>query len=190
MFTLTSCYDFDTLPDRIKSDYDFAIPVIDTTVRVCDFVDFLSYTEISETFTLPKGTPIRMGEYAYPFYIGDYSSTQEIEWLEPQIVILPKYFPSGTEANIRIYTKDSDGKKIYFWLDENHSVTLLNTSVRVPETPTIIKEIDRFRTARKVYLDVVLTYPDEVTVSQVKDNMVDIKFSIRFAIKTDLTIKL
>jgi hypothetical protein len=192
MFTLTSCYDFDPLPDRIKSDYEFAIPIIDTTIRVGDFIDFVNFSypdEILDTLTLPKETPIRMGEYSYPFYIGDHSS-QEIKWLEPQIIIAAKNFPAGTIANIRIYTKDDNKEKTYFWLPENHSISLVNTSVRVPETPTVIEEIDPFRTVRKVYLDIFFTYLDKVFVSQIKDNQVNIKFGIRFAIKTDLTIKL
>jgi hypothetical protein len=164
--------------------------LIDTTVKVGDFADFVYYGVIPDTLTVPRETSISMGEHEYPFFIGDYSSSQEIEWLEPQIIIDTKDFPSGTVINIRIYTKNDNGEKIYFWLPENHSVTLVNTPVKVPDAPTRIKEISQFRTAQKVYLDVLITYPTEVPVTQIINDRVNIKFGIKFAIKTDLTIKL
>jgi hypothetical protein len=187
---LTSCYDFDTLPDRIKSNYEFAIPVIDTTVKIGDFESLAYYDEIPDELDIPEGTVIGMGEQEYPFYIGDYSPTQEIEWLEPQLIIDSKDFPPGTEANIRIYTKNDRGEKTYFWLSEDYSITLGNTSIKVPDIPNRINDIEKFRNAQTIFLDVFIVYPVKVLLAQIADDKVNIKFGIRFAIKTDLTINL
>jgi hypothetical protein len=190
LFVVTSCNDIESLPDKIKSDYEFAIPIMDTTVSVGNFVDFNYSPELLDTVKLPEGKEIRMGEQEYPFYIGDYSSSQEITWLEPQITIATKDFPSGTKVNIRIYTKDDSEGKSYFWLPENYSITMENTQVKVPETPAKINEIERFRHSRKVFIDVCITYPTAMLAAQIANDRVNIKFGIRFALKTDLHINL
>jgi hypothetical protein len=190
LLALISCYDVDTLPDKIKSSYSFAIPIVDSTVSIGDFASLANYGALLEQVEIPEGTPIHMGEQEYPFYIGDYSPSQEIEWVEPHIIIDTKDLPSGTVVNIRIYIKNDYGEKVYFWLSENHSITLISTPVKVPETPQVITNIEQFRNARQIFLDTYLTYPATVSGAQIVNDKVNIKFAIKFAIKTDLKITL
>jgi hypothetical protein len=190
---LTSCYEFESLPDKIKSDYSFAIPLIDTTVRLGDFAYFLYHDipgiNIPEV-NIPEGTPIRMGELAYPFYIGDYSSSQEIARLEPQLIIDTEDLPSGTEINLKIYTKDDFENRVYFWLPDDYSISLVNTPVKVPEDTQRITNIEKFRSARKVFLDITITYPTAVSSTQILNDRINIKFAIKFSLTTDLKINL
>jgi hypothetical protein len=165
---------------------------VDTTVSLGDFASLAHYGALLEQIEISGGTPIQMGEQEYPFYIGDYSSSQIIEWVEPLIIIDPKDLPSGTEININIYTKNDYGEKSYFWLSENHSVILASTPVQVPkpETPQVITNIEQFRNARKVFLDTYLTFNETVSGAQIMNYKVNIKFAIKFAITTDLKIKI
>ncbi|MDR2383099.1 MAG: hypothetical protein LBD76_04345 [Prevotellaceae bacterium] len=188
--TLSSCYDFDSLPDKIKTTYTLAIPIVDTTVSVGDFATIKNYLALLDNIDIPENTPINMGEQAYPFYIGDYSSSQEIEWLEPQLILEPKDLPSGIKINIKIYTKNGTNEKVYFWLPDNHPVTLENTSVKLPETPQRITNIEQFRSARNIYLDISITYPAAVSSTQIVTDKINFKLGIKFAIKTDLKINL
>jgi hypothetical protein len=207
LLALTSCSGFEPLPERIKSDCEFAIPIMDTTVVTGDFAsfnitgEFPNIPELPDTFNLPKdtvinikikkGEAIKMGELEYPFYIGDYAMSQEIEWIDPHLIISTKDFPSGTTLNIRIYTKDKFKNKSYFWLPEDYTVTLTDYEpVRVPESPSKIQDTERFRNARKVFVDVWITYPEEMSLEQIIDDRVNIKFAIRFVIKTDLQVKI
>jgi hypothetical protein len=178
------------LPDKIKTDYTLAIPIIDTTISLGDFATIARYEQLIETIEIPAETPINMGEQSYPFYIGEYSPSQTIEWLEPQLIIDTKDLPSGTKINIKIYTKDEFGRRSYFWLSDDYSITLTHMPVKVPETPQTIKNIDQFRDATSVFLDIDLIYPTAVTGSQIVDAEINIKFAIKFAIKTDLKVKL
>ncbi|MDR2774041.1 MAG: hypothetical protein LBC19_04735, partial [Tannerella sp.] len=126
----------------------------------------------------------------YPFYIGDYSSSQEIARLEPQLIIDTEDLPSGTEINLKIYIKDDFENRVYFWLPYDYSVTLVNMPVIVPENPQIIENIESFRSARKVFLDITITYPTEVSSTQIMNDSINIKFAIKFAMKTDLKINI
>ncbi|MDR1886688.1 MAG: hypothetical protein LBQ70_02120 [Prevotellaceae bacterium] len=189
-FAFTSCYDAEPLPNRVQSDYEFAIPVIDTTVQMGDFMELAVIGVIHDTMTISEGTPISMGELSYPFYIGDYATSQEIKWLEPQMIVDTKDFPSGTVADIKIYTKDDNEKAYYFWLPEDYSITLTATQLKVPDTPNRITDISRFRTARQVFMNISIKYPTAVSVSKIVHDKVNIKFAIKFGIKTDLTINL
>ncbi|MDR0385742.1 MAG: hypothetical protein LBH60_06670 [Prevotellaceae bacterium] len=186
---LISCSKFESLPDRIKSDYEFAIPITDTTVAAENFEGIKDFESL-DMVDLPQGTPLIMGEIEYPFYIGDYSSSQEIKWLEPQIVVSPTGFPAGAEMNIKIYAKGSNGTNIYFWLPENYSITLANTSVKIPETPIRLNEIAQFRDVRKIYIDVSVIYPEDIRGPQIAAHKMNIKLGIKFAIKTDLSVNL
>jgi hypothetical protein len=178
------------LPDRIKSDYEVAMPLIDTTVSVGDFATFTGTDAIPDSITLPEGTPVIMGEMEYPFFIGEYSSSQKVKWLEPFIIIDTKDLPAGTTINIKIYTKNDDGVKIFFWLPENNSITIANTPVRVPETPNRLTNIDQFRYYPKVFLDASITYPEKTQVSKIIRDRIHIKFAFKFEMETDLTINL
>jgi hypothetical protein len=188
ILTLTSCYEFDSLPDKMKANYSLAIPIVDTTVAMGDFADIKSYYALLEGVEIPEGRPINMGEQAYPFYIGDYSPSQEIEWVEPHLIIDTTDLPAGTKVNIRIYTKDESEEKVYFWLSPEYSITLANTPIKVPEAPQQITNIEQFRSARTVYLDTSITYPAAVSGAEIVNHKVHIKFAIKFAIKTDLKI--
>jgi hypothetical protein len=179
------------LPDKVKSGYEFAIPITDTTLSISNFTDIRYYEGFLEMLDIPAGTPIVMGEQSYPFYIGDYSPSQEIEWIEPHFIIETKDFPAGTKINIMVYSKNDAGAKTYFWLDEDYSIELKSsTPVRVPETSTKMTNITQFRDIRRVYLDIAITYPVKVTGSQIATDRVNLKFGIKFAIKTNLTISL
>jgi hypothetical protein len=180
------------LPDKIKTDYTLAIPIIDTTISLGDFSEIQQYYSILDIFEVPANTPVNMGEQAYPFYIGEYSSSQEIEWIEPQIIIENKDLPSGTIVNIRICTKNDDDERIYFWLPSDYTVTLSNTLVKVPETPQKIEkeDINKFRSAKNIYLDTYITYPATMSGTEIVNQKVNIKFAVKFAIKTDLKINL
>jgi hypothetical protein len=191
ILTLISCNKFDSLPDKIKATYSLAIPIVDTTVSLGDFADIKSYGKLLESIDIPEGDTIEMGEQAYPFYIGDYSSSQEIEWVEPKIIIVDSTnstdLPSGTKINIKIYTKNAS-QNVYFWLRENYPITWLKERIIVPETPQQITNIEQFRSARTIYLNTSIIYPTKVSGRQIVSNKVHIKFSIKFAIKTDLKV--
>jgi hypothetical protein len=189
-FSLISCYDVDPLPDRIRSGYSFAIPLVDTTVSVGDFASFTQYEELLGQDSIPANTLIQMGEQDYPFYIGDYSSSQTIKWVEPHINITPEDLPSGTKVNIRIYIKKDTDEQSYFWLPADYSVSLTNTSIKVPESPQRIENISEFRDARKVFLDMYLTFPEKEPVVKIIKYKVNVKFAIQFAMETNLSITL
>jgi hypothetical protein len=189
LFALTSC-NIEPLPDKIKSDHLFAIPIVDTTVLVSSFADFPNYGQLLEQIKIPAGTPIHMGAQEYPFYIGDYASSQEIEWIEPHLIIDTKDLPSGTEINIRIYTQNEYREKLYFWLPADYSVTLVNTPLNVPENPQRIRDIEQIRNARKVFLDTYFTFPETVSATEIMNDIVNIKFAMQLAIKTNLRIAL
>jgi hypothetical protein len=190
ILTMTSCYKLDSLPDKIKASYSLAIPIVDTTVSVGDFADIQSYYTLLEDSEIPEGTPIKMGEQAYPFYIGDYSSSQEIEWVEPHIIIKSTDLPSGTKVNIRIYIKNESDEKVYFWLSPDYSVTLANTELKVPEISQQITNIEQFRSARTVYLDTSIIYPAKVSGAEIVSHKVNIKLAIKFALKTDIKVNI
>ncbi|MDR0726118.1 MAG: hypothetical protein LBF59_08970 [Prevotellaceae bacterium] len=178
------------MPDKIKSNYTLAIPIVDTTVSVGYFVDIQYYSTLLEAIQIPEDTPIDMGEQSYPFYIGDYSASQEIEWVEPHLIIDTKDLPSGTKVNIRIYTKNEYKDKVFFWLPSDYSVTLTDMPLKVPDTPNRITNIEQFRSAKNVYLDVSLTYPTAVSGAEIVNDELNIKFAIKFAIKTDLKLNI
>jgi hypothetical protein len=163
---------------------------MDTTVSIGDFVSFAEFEQLLEMVEIPEGMPIHMGEQSYPFYIGEYSSSQTVEWLEPQLIIDPKDLPSGTKINIRIYTKNDYKEKVYFWLPNDYSITLANTPVKVPESPQAITNIDQFRNATAIFLDTDIIYPTAVSGIQIVTDKINIKFAIKFALKTDLKITL
>jgi hypothetical protein len=172
----------------VQSDHEFAIPLVDTTVKIGDFVTF-PYP-IDTPIEIPEGTAIRMGELSYPFFIGDYASSQEMKWLEPRMILETNDFPSGTVVQLKIYIKRDDGTKYYFWLSDDYSVTLTNTSVKIPDTPDKITDISQFRSAKRVFIDVSITYPVSQLASEILHDKISIKFAIKFEIKTDLRIKL
>jgi hypothetical protein len=180
------------LPDKVNANYTLAIPIIDTTVSLGDFVEIRQYYSILDIFEIPANTPVNMGEQAYPFYIGEYSPSQEIEWIEPQIIIENKDLPSGTKINIRIFTKNDYGDRIYFWLPSDYTVTLSNTLVKVPETPQKIEkeDINKFRSAKNIYLDTYITYLATMSGTEIVNHKLNIKFAVKFAIKTDLKLNL
>jgi hypothetical protein len=181
-FSLTSCFDIESLPDKVKSDYEFAIPVVDTTVALGDFASFKQY-ELLLGQDIPAETPIRMGEQEYPFYIGDYSDSQEIDWVELLIIIDPKDLPSTTKVDVKIYTRNDSGEKSYDLVSDV-----------IPLGQTYLKKIEgieeKFRDAREVFLDTSLTFTDAVSGAQIMNYKVNIKFAIKFAITTDLKIKI
>jgi hypothetical protein len=186
LFTLGSCYKIEPLPDRIKSDYEFAIPIIDTTITVKDFIPIKYLSDYQAE--VPEGIPINTPEMSYPFYIGDYVASQEVQWIEPHIIIDAKDFPANTTLNISIYTVEDYITKYYFW--QNHPVTQASTPVKIPEDPNRITDIEPFRSSRKVYMNMSVIYPKSMSVSDILQDKLNIKFSIKFAIKTDLAIKL
>lgn len=190
LFFLSSCYEADPLPKRFTSDYQFAVPVIDTTVELGDFVDFVVRSNLPVDYEIPEGKEINMGELSFPFYLGDFGESQDIKWLEPQIILNTKDLPAGTTANIKIYTKEDDGEKYYFWLPENYSVTATNVPIKVPESPVSITNIAQFRSSKEVFLDVALKYPTSVFASKVIKDKINIRFGMKFEIKADLEIKL
>jgi hypothetical protein len=187
---MTSCYNFETLPHRIKSDSEIAIPVIDTTVSVGDFIAFTLPEELLNTIEIPEGTPINMGELEYPFFIGEYSASQKIGWIEPFLILETKDLPFGTTINIKIYTKDSEGKEIYFWLPENNPVTISNVPIKIPETPVKLTNIEQFRYSKKIFFNISVTYPTAVPVGKVIQDRLNIRVAIKFEIETDLIINL
>jgi hypothetical protein len=196
MLVLTSCYKIDPLPDRIKSDYEFAIPIVDTVVTMENVLrnqyhinDTAAIPEWVTAILIPEGETTKLGEITYPFYIGEYASSQEVKWLEPRIILNAKNFPSGAVANIQIYTKQNDSIH-YFWLDKDHSVTLTNTTITIPETPINLTNIEDFRYSRSIYMNVFISYPEQLSMSDILSATMSFKLAIKFGIKTDLTIKL
>jgi hypothetical protein len=183
MFILTSCYDIDSLPDRITSDYSIAIPLVDTTVFVRDFADIGYYRLEQDTITIPANTRIHMGEQEYPFYIGNYSGSQEIAWIELLILINSDDLPANTIISVDIYTKNSFDLP-YYLLSKDISLGESYSHPRI-EKPTIDSY---FRDARKIFLNTSLTFNDAVSVAQIMAYKVNVKFSIRFAMKTHLKI--
>jgi hypothetical protein len=183
LFTLTSCYKIEPLPDRIKSYYEFAIPVIDTTIEIKNFIPVSDYS-----LEIPGDIPINTPEMSYPFYIGDYATSQEIQWIEPHIILEAKDFPSSTTLNINIYTMQDYGTKYYFWQD--YPVVQTNSPVKIPDVPNRITDIEQFRSSRKVFMKISVTYPASVLASDILQDKLNIKFAIKFAIKTDFAIKL
>jgi hypothetical protein len=190
LFVMNSCYEFEALPDRLKSDYEIAIPVIDTTVSIGDFVSFPLPDDLLDQITIPEGTPIDMGELEYPFFIGEYSPSQKLKWIEPLMIIDTKDLPSGTVVNLQIYTKDDDEREVYFWLPADYTVTTGNAPIKIPDTPGKIPNIEQLRYSTKIFLDASITYPTAVSASRVIQDRVNIKFAIKFEIETDLSINL
>ncbi|MDR1584495.1 MAG: hypothetical protein LBS55_14790 [Prevotellaceae bacterium] len=183
-FTLVSCYEIEPLPDKVKTNGEFAIPLIDKTVRVEEFVSFDN--ELLNMIEIPEGIPISMGEYSYPFYIGDYASSQTIEWVEPQIIIDTKDLPEGTKLQIKLYTKNDFGGKVYFWLPDDYFITVEEMPVKINDGK--ITDLGQVRDAKKVFLDISITYPTAMLAVTVATSKINIKFNMKFAIETDLSI--
>jgi hypothetical protein len=160
---------------------------MDTTFSISDFADIYYYLGM---LNIPEGTTLEMGEQSCPFYIGDYSSSQEIEWIEPHFIIETNSFPAGTTMSINVYSKNDFGTRIYFWLKEDYPVQLNSTPVRVPDASTKLTNIDQFRDVRQIYFDVAITYPENITVDKIMSHKVNLKFSIKFAMKTNLKTNL
>jgi hypothetical protein len=176
---MTSCYKFETLPDRVKSKYEIAIPIIDTAVSIENFVAFTFPDEVLNKTEIPEGTPISMRELEYPFFIGDFSSSQKINWIQ-LFITLETDSPPGTTINIKIYTKDDDGRKNYFELPENNSSIISDK----------LTNIEQFRDSERIFFNVSITYPTKVSVAEIIQNKLNIKLAIKFEIETDLTINL
>ncbi|MDR3246276.1 MAG: hypothetical protein LBT50_07570 [Prevotellaceae bacterium] len=190
LLALSSCYKADPLPKKFASDYQFAIPIIDTTVELGDFVDFALIPGLLDDYEIAEGREINMGELSFPFYLGDFGESQDIKWLEPQIILDTKDLPDGTTANIKIYTKEDGGGKYYFWLPENYSITATNVLIKIPESPVSITNIAQFRSSKEVFLDVAIKYPTSVLASKVVKDKINIRFGMKFEIKANLEIKL
>jgi hypothetical protein len=190
LFAMNSCYEFEALPDKIKSDYEIAIPVIDATISVGDFVSFSFPDVLLDYIEILEGVPINMGEMEFPFFIGEYSSSQKLNWLEPLMIIDTKDLPSGTIVNLRIYTKNDNERGVYFWLPEDYTITVDNSLMRVPETPSKITNVDQFRHSRKIFLSASIKYPTTVPASKIIKDKVNIRFVMKFEIETDLSINL
>jgi hypothetical protein len=188
LFTLTSCYEFDPLPNKIRSNYELAIPIMDTTIVIGDFESFANYNDIWNT-EIPEGTFIDMGELSFPFYLGYYAHSDIIEWIESQIIIDTKSFPSSTKIYLKIYIKTDNGEKLHFGLPENYPITLENSQVKVP-MERMIEEIEQFRYAKRIFFNASIEYPVATSVSSISTAKMNIKFAIKFAIKTNLTVSL
>jgi hypothetical protein len=191
MFSLTSCYEFSPLPERITSYYEIAIPMMDTTVLVGDFV---YVKESSLEKDIPEGFPINMGEISYPFYIGDFGEAQTIKWIEPQITVLSKDLPAGTIATVYIYLKYEDGSRKYFWepefTEKGYPVTVTNTPTKVPDVLKRLTNIPDFRDNREIFLNLTLTYPAPVKASTALQHSLSCKLGIKFGMDANFKIDL
>jgi hypothetical protein len=186
---MTSCYKFEPLPSRIKSTHELAIAIIDTTVSIGNFVTFTLPEELLDTIMIPEQTPIDMGELEYPFFIGDYSPSQTIEWIDPFLILETKDLPSGTIVKIEIYIKDGNDRKIYFWLPENNAVTIAGAPVRIPDKPTSpLTNLESFRYATSIFFNISVQYPAATPIGKVINDRLNIKLGIKFKIETDLAI--
>jgi hypothetical protein len=141
---------------------------------------------------LPEKLSIEMGEQRHGLSIDDYSPSQGIEWIEPKLIITAKNFPSGTNVGIKIYTKNANKEKQYFWLPEDYSISLVNEEITVPESPENkrIVDIEQLRQSRDIYLNIIITFPAAKSGKDIANYEVNVKFSIKLAIKTELKLNL
>jgi hypothetical protein len=195
-FTLVSCYEFDPLPDKIKSKGEYAIPLIDTTISVEQFTSISYGGEMWNMIEIPEGRPLNMGEFSFPFYIGDYASSQTIEWIEPQMIIDSKDLLPGTILQMNIYIKNDNGTKSYFWLSPEESTVTLkeleDMPVKIPNPVDKVTgtDLEKVRNARKIFMDLSIKYPTSMLVETILTHKINIKMSMKFAIETDLSINL
>jgi hypothetical protein len=78
-----SSRDFETFPDRIKSGHELAFPMINTTVSIDNFAASTVPNTIFDLIVFPKRISVISNQIEYPFFIGEYSLSQRIKWLEP-----------------------------------------------------------------------------------------------------------
>jgi hypothetical protein len=187
---LTSCHEFDSLPNKINTNYSLAFPVVvDTTILVGDFAGKGIYNNLIGMIEIPAGDTVKIGEQAYSFYIGDYFSSQEIEWVEPRMILDSTNLPSGTIINLGIYT-ENESKKDHFWLPKDYPITLGDKKIIVPETPKRIENIEQFRSSRIIYVNTSIVYPTAMSGEQIVNNKLKITLAIKFAIKPDLKVNI
>jgi hypothetical protein len=182
---VASCSKFETLPDKIESSYEIAIPVIDTTVSIGNFVTFKLPEELLNKTEIPEGTSIKMGELGYPFFLGEFSSSSSrVNWIELFFTLETKDLPSETKTTIKIYTKDNEGKNNYFELPNDPVITngLVKLSNKITNT-------DQFKDSRRIFFDISVTYPTAVSVAKVIQDKLSVKLAVKFEI-TDLTLNL
>jgi hypothetical protein len=185
------------LPDKVNANYTLAIPVVDTTLSIKEFVT-LEYPYLKlDSFKIPEGDSIQMGEQRHHVDIDDYTPSRGIEWIEPQMIIDPENFPEGTKVGIKIYTKRAYGEKEYFWLNENYSFEFKPESsfTVVPdrENPPIRIDEDKIKQLRQtqyVYLNIIIKYPSAISGAQIANHRVNVKFGLKLSINTDLKLNL
>jgi hypothetical protein len=185
------------LPNKLRSNSELAIPIIDTTVSIGDFVSFVLPDELKTVINIPAETPVNMGELEYPFFIGDYSPTQIISDIQLFMIVdtianLPAgaaNLPAGTTINLKIYIRDEFGRKIYFWIPENKTIKIENAPIRVSDDKPV-QLSEELRASKKVFFDISLTYPSEISVAEAIRGRINIKFAMRFKIETNLIISL
>lgn len=191
MFSLVSCYKADPLPERLKTEYELAIPIIDTIVSVGDFIDIDTSSIPPNLLSIPAGTPIHLGEMKFPFYLGDFANTQIVEWIEPKFLLhvgATKATGEILSANLQLYTKQGSVKN-FFWLPDYYWVQLGYDPVTVPENPARI-DAQQISSATEVFFDLNVKFPRAVYASEVLTTRVRIQLGVIIKLNGEVGIDL
>jgi hypothetical protein len=166
---------------------ELSIPLVDTTIEVKNFQEIKNSPEYIE---IPADMPLAMNELSFPFYLGNFASTQEVEWIIPQIIADTKNLPADTRIELNVYVK-ANGEKHYFWIPESTPVATNSGYVTIPDQPVKVPVTDeKLRSANSVFMILVISFPEKKKVSELLSYKVNVKFAITIKLKTDLAVKL
>ena len=186
-----SCYTPGELPETIENDYEFAIPLIDTTLAVIDFPYFALSSVLPENQALPPGTIIESGAKDSPFYLGNWTDKgQSIERVELNLNISYYRLDDGA-ININIYTQNNNQKE-HFWLQQNHQIPTKAADYEVKLNPIAsmldATSLNTVKDAGRVYLDLGLSFDRAITQSQLATSYIRAQLSMKVKVKITMKV--
>jgi hypothetical protein len=188
---LVSCYSPEPLPERIENEYEFALPLMDTTLDVMSFPLFSTMSISPDDLLLPSGTVIGSDTKDFPFYVGNWTEKgQTVERVELNLA-LSYYGLTDGAMEVNLYTRN-EGNKEYFWLPRNHEVETKSADYEVVGNPTKTvltpTQLNTIKGAGRIYFDVGLRFDEEVRGSDLKSSYIRARLSMKVKIKMLLKI--
>jgi hypothetical protein len=181
---LNSCYKPESFPNKYVSEYEFAVPLIDSVFSASDFESF-KYEP--DSYEVQKDFPVKMGVFSYSFSLNN-SSGDAMQWIEPRIVLDTRNFIQNTKISFKIYiTGEDENEKSYFWLPEDYSITT-NRNMQTVETDNNRIFVETLKQSKRLWIDVTFYFAEDTPLSVLKSK--ELGFHLAVKCKTISALKI
>ena len=188
VFALWGCdYSRDPFPTEIVSDYELAIPIVDTVVNFAEIAFPLDYLP-NENQEILSGI-IGPEKISFPFYLADFfEDGQYLSWIEPKIII-DSDFLDKIDFMLDFFLEDESGGILHILnsnikLTSGENVLFGNADSRLDFNSNMF-----LKDAKKITVQATIVVKESITVKDLVNSKSNIKIGLKVGINMGFTRK-